>query len=818
MPFLRILLAVVGLTTLAGETLAQAPKVRIASARVGLPPGHRGAAPTAALHVCKFATWTPIYLECEVLEPVSGPAELVIETPDPDGLTTTLSLPIDFAATQPGSIVRSSDLPMFPYVRPAAGREITLTVRGADGTAISEPFRIRSLRPRDALTYVVLSLGNQLTGFELPVPATGATEQTQTGPLRGGRVELAAITDPSHLPDQWFGYDSADLVILGTGSTDFLQRIFGEGAGAKDLARREALLEWVRRGGRLVVTVGANADLVRKLPALQGILPAAIRESEPVRTVTVLPLYWAARQSSIQAGNLAAASGFPVANLAVDQRRPARVVIPPPVHQSEGFVPLAVQSGFGLGKITLIAFDLDRPPFSEFGSRAEFWDWVLREGGANRASIGDESRPRSATAAPTDDEDELAVALRKHLDTFEQVPVISFGWVAFLIVLYILLIGPAEYYFLRRVLRRPELTWLTFPIIVATVGLGVYLTADSLKGRDIRLNKVDVVEVVADFDEATDKPTGRVFGRSWVALFSPRIDTYTIGVRPAPEWTAPGETGGSLVGWVGGPRSGQGSLLRRGYAYHTDPAKHVMADALVDVPLPMWSTRSVTANWTAKLDPANPVVESRLEHPPGDPSRVIGTFVNRMPFPAIEDCVAFYAGQAYPLGTILSGQEVRLILDQGPPATQWIQDRSRLPDIFARVAGTARTPPTPGASRSPQEEAGALSDPLQLWGYLFHEAALRNEEGVIPRNASLRRLDQSWRLTPDNRGEVIVVGRVPALHGPAGALFGGADSASRIWLKGVPGSDPAPALTGFGRQETYIRLYLPIRPVEATAK
>ena len=64
-----------------------------------------------------------------------------------------------------------------------------------------------------------------------------------------------------------------------------------------------------------------------------------------------------------------------------------------------------------------------------------------------------------------------------------------------LIVLYILLIGPIEYFFLKRVLGRLELTWITFPIIVLTVSLAAYFTAYSLKGRDLRVNKIDVVDV-----------------------------------------------------------------------------------------------------------------------------------------------------------------------------------------------------------------------------------------------------------------------------------------------------------------------------------
>jgi hypothetical protein len=103
---------------------------------------------------------------------------------------------------------------------------------------------------------------------------------------------------------------------------------------------------------------------------------------------------------------------------------------------------------------------------------------------------------------------------------------------------------------------------------------------------------------------------------------------------------------------------------------------------------------------------------------------------------------------------------------------------------------------------------------LPLWGVLFHESALRNDEGVIPRNASLRRLDQSWRLAPDNRDEVLVVGRVAPRTGPLEGVNGGHDSSSRVWLKGLPGANrQPPPLAGRTRQETYVRLFLPVLPV-----
>ena len=77
---------------------------------------------------------------------------------------------------------------------------------------------------------------------------------------------------------------------------------------------------------------------------------------------------------------------------------------------------------------------------------------------------------------------DLASQLRMALEQFPGVKLIPFGWVAFFIFLYILLIGPGDYFFLKKVLKRMELTWVTFPMIVLAVSLLAYFAAYRSKG------------------------------------------------------------------------------------------------------------------------------------------------------------------------------------------------------------------------------------------------------------------------------------------------------------------------------------------------
>jgi hypothetical protein len=796
---LRPLLAAAVALLLSAAHAGAKDAVKITGVTVGYPV----AAKDRSEHFARFGAWTPVFVSLEVLGPVTEQAHLLIETPDADETGTVLLVPLDLAGVAPGTKLSAAERGAIGYIRPASlSGEVTVTVQGSDGGAISEPFRAR-LHPREPLVYAVLAIGGAPANFELPRPAAG-----DTGPLRAGRVELAHVTGFDQLPDQWFGYDGIDLVLLNTGTApgDLLIRLFSSDR------KREALFEWVRRGGRLVISVGSKAAEVAKLTHLGSVLPYAINPAAPTRTEDVIALYWSAGTGAANtvSGPLGAKGGAPfvLANLVPQKDKAARVVIPPPSRVVEDPQPVAAQSAFGLGRITVIGFDLDGEPFASFTKRPEFWDWVLRDCGSPRASAGGDGKPRPPGAL-TEDEDEAAVAIRQHNDTFEGVAVVSFGWIAMLIALYILLIGPVEYYFLKRVLGRLELTWVTFPIIVLTVSAAAYISADAVKGRDLRVNKLDVVDV--------DPASGRVYGTTWFTVFSPKIDKYTIGVTPGDGWKFGGGDG-TTVNWLGAPRGGRPGIVRRKYAVHADGTN--VADVLEGVPIQVWSTKAFSASWSApavvtvnmrpKSEPFA-LVSSDIVHPPGDRSKVIGTFTHDLPVPVLTDCVVFYAGTAYTLPgrTIVRGERVRLVLDQGVPANQWLQTEGQSEALLNRVQAYAERPGQKAAQRAqvPQTFTG----PLPMLGVLFHEATLKNEEGVFARNASLRRLDQSWRLSSENRDEVIVVGRASPPSGPAEEVLTGPNAPSKLWLKGFPGAGERWKIPGTARQETWVRFYLPVK-------
>ena len=144
------------------------------------------------------------------------------------------------------------------------------------------------------------------------------------------------------------------------------------------------------------------------------------------------------------------------------------------------------------------------------------------------------------------------------------------------------------------------MTWITFPILVLIVSVAAYATAYYFKGDDLRINKIDLVDIDLH-------GPGQVYGQSWFTLFSPRIQNYTIGLEPvAPEWGGRWDANDAdapvppvMVAAMDGPEPGLGgntqSLFRRPYEYADD------AGGLRRVPIPVWATRTFTSSWRVPL-------------------------------------------------------------------------------------------------------------------------------------------------------------------------------------------------------------------------
>src|SRR5262249_32481115 len=269
----------------------------------------------------------------------------------------------------------------------------------------------------------------------------------------------------------------------------------------------------------------------------------------------------------------------------------------------------------------------DGPAFAAWKGHGRFWEAVHAE----LAPRQERGLARETAERP----EELGTFLQRGLENFEDVSVVSFGGVAFFILLYILLIGPLDYLFLKKVVKRLELTWISFPFVVLVSSVAAYFTAHALKGDELRINKIDIVDI--------DLRGGEVQGTTWFALFSPSVKSYTIGVGPAPGWGEGRDVSTmvtTLSPWdssAGGvDRPGSQSSFRRPYVYADG------AGGLKDVPVPVWASRSFTASWRARVGRNAPITieDFGLSR---DGQRLVGRIQSRLPV-ELREVSLFYNG------------------------------------------------------------------------------------------------------------------------------------------------------------------------------
>jgi hypothetical protein len=310
---------------------------------------------------------------------------------------------------------------------------------------------------------------------------------------------------------------------------------------------------------------------------------------------------------------------------------------------------------------------------------------------------------------------------------------IPFSWVAGLIVLYIALIGPADYFLLRR-LKRMELTWLTFGLIAFALGVSAWLLADWARGTSVRVNQVDIVDI--------DGSTSRVRGTTWLRMYSPRNQNFDLELRPA----APVVTGerGSLFAWQGVPgRSLSGmdaassaSLDAQRYYIRDTAAGDESPQLQIDgLPLAVGATKGFAARWwgNAPLPISAELTTTPLK-------LVRGQVVNPLPM-RLTGCVLYHDRWAYRLGTLEPGQKISLDDIASPLDVKWL--------LTLRTVVDSRDVTTPW-NRSMRDDVPRILEML-----MFHETAGgRGYTGLLHRYDHF--IDLSGQLTA---GRAVLVGK-----------------------------------------------------------
>jgi hypothetical protein len=571
----------------------------------------------------KVGHWTPIWIDVQGSDTLVDPS-IEITVDDNDGVPSTVSVPVPKPDT-PESLIT---------VQAAArsGRmgspfDVALV---SDGKVVHR-WRAHTGEVNGVRRHELPATGELLVAFgEEPF----GWEEAFAGDEGGSQVTRRAVQlqSSSEMPGNWFAYEAIDVLVFSVGDGRLIGQL------AADTQRLSAVRQWVELGGRLVVLCDGKAapDLLAEGRPLAPLVPG--RFVETVRLSQTGPLEHFSERSALISGEGARVE------LAIPRLRDVTGSIEAFAGQQPGDLPLVARGALGLGEVAFAGVDLSAPPLAQWPGRAAFLRALLRPYLASHEA-GDS--PQSLMTLGYND---LSGALRQRLgSTFRNVTTVKFPVVAALAVFYLALLGPADYWLVHRVLRRPGLAWVSFAALVTVTSVGAYALGAWSKGTgEPRLNQVELVDV--------DLTSGRARGTYWAAIYSPDSRRYDLGLDVPQLGDAPRAVGQLLLASWGLPGSGIGGmdaqrielgLTRTGYRFSA------MLDALEDVPILTASTKSLLGRWTAS---APSQIEADLSQEDG---LALGSLVNRSGG-VLKNARLMYGSWAYRLGDLADGEEVQL--------------------------------------------------------------------------------------------------------------------------------------------------------------
>jgi hypothetical protein len=268
-------------------------------------------------------------------------------------------------------------------------------------------------------------------------------------------------------------------------------------------AQFDSLRQWIAGGGRLVIVGGsAGIGTLSAFPdQLMPFRPTATLDIDPVILTSILG------QLPSSAAELPAMAGAPGLGRAI---------------ATSGDRVIAGELAYGSGRVTLLGFDPTTGWLAETTAVDALWRGVLPTRTGDGTLLSDDSQL---------------------LQAVYNLPSLALPPTAGLLVIigaYILIIGPINYFVLKRLDRR-ELAWVTMPVLVLAFAAAAFGYGSFLRGTDVVVNEVAIVRGAPDATEAT--------AQVYFGVFSPDRSTYQVEVPQ----------GALLASPINGDPFGQGS-------------------------------------------------------------------------------------------------------------------------------------------------------------------------------------------------------------------------------------------------------------------
>ncbi|HEX3313380.1 MAG TPA: hypothetical protein VHR72_00760, partial [Gemmataceae bacterium] len=495
--------------------------------------GFRSIEESAAAPSCKVGFWVPLHVR---FSDRSDPLDFIVSAEDSEDHLVRTRTPFPRFDGPPNP-------PTWKSVPVKFGRLSNAIRAGfcAPGDPHEHPFQPLPYATAGIGSYMYLTIGGKLE--DLPAALVSKERRAEEeGTLRDFVPNRFAVFENNveRLPRRSLEYDTADLAIFLTGDDRFVDRLKVSGS-------IRPLLQWVKDGGRLVVSLSpATASRVEAM-IHDFESPGKPYEPPSPRSTTVRKLV------PVEAWAGLSNKPFPTPG-----SPPVPVVRLGPGPRWESIAKLGDDSlviatrPFGFGSLSVIAFPLDGAEFVAWAGRQEFLRTLVDQLGPRYRMPEKTKSPLWRAGGRIDD---LGTELNIALDNFD-VPRLPFGLIAFAILGYLLLAGPIDYLLLRRLFGRLEWTWLTYPLIVLVVSGLAYVTYRSTSDRVVLVDRVDLVDVhLAD---------GVTRGTSFFAVRSPDLRALSLELAPNERFLGPGKLADVALSWFGRPDDGPAGMGRAG--------------------------------------------------------------------------------------------------------------------------------------------------------------------------------------------------------------------------------------------------------------
>ena len=438
----------------------------------------------------KYGEWLPVWVEITN----SGPdvqAEIRIPVSGGSG-TMVFTAPVELPA---GAHKR-----LLVYILPNNFTR-QLSIELASGEQLLASQRV-NVHPNPNVTYLV----------GLAAPERGALAQIASlKPVGLERTKVLVDFDITELPDKSEGLRSFDLLVINNLDTSKLTP-----------EQAQALASWVAQGGRLLIGGGPGAQITTA-GLTTALFPAEIQSTTEIEAVPALVDFVGDDKPVRIPGPFVAAR---------IQSKTGRVMI------KQDQIPLLTEWSIGQGFIDFSALDPAVAPFDAWNGTADFWQNLLAPSAAYPEWM------------PTDisSRQQFASNMPYALSNLPMLELPSASWLALMLGLYIVMVGPVNYLVLRR-MKRLQLAWISIPSITVFFSIVSFLLGYALHGTDIFVNKIAVIQVESGGSAHID---------SYIGVFSPAQTAYEVEIREAglisplspfyDPWNSAGNPGNTLTG------------------------------------------------------------------------------------------------------------------------------------------------------------------------------------------------------------------------------------------------------------------------------